>query len=632
MTQNNSDNNFKNIKEKKIKNEKILIKLHDIVGDDIIENLTGSELRQLKLQIKKGNDIKKSLVLKNIAIRCPSLKHNIKDIINGKKMENKNHKKRKLSPIKKIQTTKRTKKSDTKIESQKKFEILGSTDTDTDTDNDGINQINEYQRDGFVVNDSDDDEYIPNLDDDEDEENEDEEDDDDDDDDEDKEDTNNFNENNMDKKKREKLNEKIQLLRKSHQDNIVTIQKIAASEFNKEDLKWFYRNIKRLQHMQGKEKYDLEDKIERRFLFLKYLQENNIMMVKNYSNGYDRDLTNDIMSSSHPDHVKQILLQKLYSVTNESIEEYQKTLYWLDTILSIPTEIKSSKQNIKESIMRLYDYLYENMYGMDHIIQQILQAVCTILSDPDNNGYILTLVGPPGVGKTTISSLISKSIGMGFGQISCGSINDQATITGHGSTYIGSKPGIFTQQLIHSGQLDNVILLDEMDKLPDKKMIPILLHVLDKSQNNRFKDAFCPEIDVNLSKNLYIVAVNSVDPFDDALKDRLKIINVNGYNVEQKCQICLKHVIPKIMKRTGININIDPAVIKNVINNVSPGISGVRDIERYFGDIYEKLLVIKHMDTKFVNKFYKLPLNFNINKLSKIDKDLIEKLNFYQKI
>ena len=80
------------------------------------------------------------------------------------------------------------------------------------------------------------------------------------------------------------------------------------------------------------------------------------------------------------------------------------------------------------------------------------------------------------------------------------------------------------------------------------------------------------------------------------------------------------------MKKTGINLNIDPGVIKMCINNVSPGLGGVREIERYFGDIYEKLLVIKHMDPKFVNKFYKLPINFNVNKLSKIDKDLIEKL------
>jgi ATP-dependent Lon protease len=337
----------------------------------------------------------------------------------------------------------------------------------------------------------------------------------------------------------------------------------------------------------------------------------------------DHDTMKNIISSKHSEDVKRILLNKMYNVTVESIEEYQKALNWIDTVLSIPTEIKSSNLNIKQSIINLDHKLRDHLHGMDKVIKQILQAVCTILSDPMNEGYILTLVGPPGVGKTTISSLIAEAIGMGFGQISCGSIADQATIVGHGSTYIGSKPGVFTQCLINNGQLDNVILLDEMDKMPDSKILPMLLHVLDRSQNNRFKDAFCPEIDVDLSKNLYIVAVNSLDCFDEALKDRLKIVQIDGYDIEEKVDIVVKHTIPRLIAKTSINVQIDPKIIRQCINVISPSLSGVRDLERFFGDIYEKLLLIKHMGAKL----FDLPGSFDVNKIQMIDMVLIKKLS-----
>jgi ATP-dependent Lon protease len=420
------------------------------------------------------------------------------------------------------------------------------------------------------------------------------------------------------------MNKQKKILNATCKKNKIDCDKIIEAKFNEFDTEWFYKAIYRLDKLEGKEYFDQEDKIEKRFKLLKSLQENN--MYHNFNSNISDDITKEVLSSKHSENVKSILLNKLYNTTNESIEEYQKCLIWANTILNLPTEVKSTKQDISTSIKKLHEKLNASMNGMDDVIRQILQAVCTILTDPDNSGYILTLVGQPGVGKTTISTLISEAIGMGFGQISCGSINDQAIITGHGSTYIGSKPGIFTQIQIASKQMDNVVLLDEMDKLPDSKIIPILLHILDKSQNNRFKDAFCPEVDVDLSKNLYIIAVNSIDSFDDALKDRLKIVNVTGYNIEQKCQICVKHIIPKIMRKTKINKIIEYDAMKRCIQSISPNISGVREIERFIGDIYEKLALINYMGPSYFN----MGENFDINNFKTIKLDLICKLTNIQ--
>lgn len=589
------------------------IDLVGVVGKDIVNNLTKSEERRLKADIKRGYKLSESKVLRDMLKRCPHLKMVIQNILNENKKVPDNDQDTNVKNSKKrqpITTNKSPKIANKKPRFDKKINDtvhdLGSEDTETDTDDD------DYVDDGFVTTDTDDDciteddlsaecvdlykdQMYHNV-------------------------KTRYPKRQCEDKNKNELNKKIKEFRGYLQEDKIDVAKITSANFNKDDTIWFYKNIKRVAHLDGKERFDLEDKIEQRYKLLKTLQTSNL--YKSFNKGADRDTTKEILESNHADHVKSILLNKIYSVMDSSMDEYQKTLNWLDIVLNLPTEIKSSKQDIKTSMNILYENLNKNMYGMDNVIQQVLQAVCTILTDPNNNGYILTLVGPPGVGKTTISTLIASAIGMGFGQISCGSINDQSTIVGHGSTYIGSKPGIFTQCLINNGQLDNVILLDEMDKLCDSKMIPILLHVLDKTQNNRFKDAFCPEIDIDLSKNLFIVAVNSLDSFDEALKDRLKVVKVNGYDIKQKINICVKHLIPRLIKKTKINAIIDTDIVKRCIVAISPDTSGVRDLERFFGDVYEKLLLITHMGPKF----YNLPEEFNIESLEKIDAKLIQHL------
>ena len=408
---------------------------------------------------------------------------------------------------------------------------------------------------------------------------------------------------------RQKLHATLREIRENMKVQEVDIAKVITSGFNSEDNAWFYSRLNRLNDMEGKEKYDLEDQIQRKFTTLTSLKTSGL--YEKFNKPAERNIIKEILDSDKPDEMKQIMINRMMSVSEDGGEEYQKAMSWLDVVMSIPNTCKNvigsrsgDKNNSVDAdfgsiLFQLKQKLDSNLFGMENVKRQIMQAVTTIYNDPDSQGYIIALVGEPGVGKTTISSLIAETIGMGFGQIPCGSISSRSVVVGHASTYIGSCPGIFTQMLIRTGQLNNVVLLDELDKLPDMSLLPTLLQILDREQNFRFKDAFCPEIDIDMSKNLYIIAVNDISCFDKALRDRMKIINVKGYDTDQKTQICYNHIIPKIQAKTGITPNIDRPTIRYFVNKISPAISGVRDITRYFEDIYEKLQLI-HRFTEYL--------------------------------
>lgn len=418
--------------------------------------------------------------------------------------------------------------------------------------------------------------------------------------------------------------EKLMELKKWNKTQEIDMRKVFKQKFNEIDTKWFYVNLERLLILKstGHYYFDFEDKITRKFNLLVKLKENSL--YDNYSS--NDELLNKIFQSQQPENVKSIIINKLLSTSCSSSEEQHKLHSWINTILNLPTEIKSMQMSdfstISQSLKNLHSAILQKMTGMDKVIGQVLQAISMIISDPSSNGCILALIGPPGVGKTTISSLIAQSIGMGFGQVACGAVSDVASLIGHSSTYIGSKPGLIVQLQIAAKQKDNVILFDELDKVSDSKIIPIFLQILDKSQNNKFRDAYCPEVDVDLSKNLYIISANSVDKLDPALLDRLKIVNIPGYDVEQKTHIVLRHTIPKLIEKTNITALIDYQVVKKCIATLFREPSGMRDTEKFFSDIYEKLLLTKFMGPAFLS----LSQTFDIDKIEKIGLPLIKML------
>lgn len=553
-------------------NDKSEKKIYEIIGRDLYEQLTKSEIRKLKSEIGKSVDPEESKILRDIMKRCPHLTDAIQSIVK---------KKRKSDNISESPRKRRKVIHYTYDESDKSEETDEDYEDETSEDPDElINDVNDLH-DDYI-----DEGHVAKL--------------------------------NMNTEQKNKYNRKLKNVRDVYEKNIVKMHDIIMGDFDDNDNVWFYRNIKMLEKMDiGMNKFELEDNIRKKYEYLTSLKKNGL--YENYRR--DRNIIKDIIESKHSDQVKQIMLNKMSDTLTNSNEEYQKALDWLHVVLNLPTETKKTNNNLSNILNRLHKNLKNHLYGMENVTLHLLKTVCAIMTDSENNGSIMALVGPPGVGKTTICNLIAESIGFGYGHISCGSINDRATIMGHNSTYIGSKPGLFTQILTNTGQTNNVIVLDEMDKMPDKKFLPIFLQVLDKSQNDKFRDEFCPEINIDLSKNMYILSANTLDNFDEALKNRLKIINIDGYNVEDKIEICISHIIPKIMKRTGVKLKINKDLIKRCILKISPTISGVRDLERFFGDIYEYILLIKTVNIDEIRTGYG-----NLKNIKIIDANLIKSL------
>jgi ATP-dependent Lon protease len=256
-----------------------------------------------------------------------------------------------------------------------------------------------------------------------------------------------------------------------------------------------------------------------------------------------------------------------------------------------------------------------------------MEAMSTKIQNPNGKGKILTFVGPPGVGKTAMALSIAEAMEMPFDQISFGSVKDSSVLTGHSATYIGALPGLFTKILLKSKRLDTVVLLDEIDKIPNNSegtsIASVLYHVLDKTQNNRFKDMYMPEILIDLSKMVFLLSANSLENIDPL--DRMTVVEISGYSVSEKIDICSNHIFAKVREESGFSSS-DLTMGKKelqylIVNKTNVNSPGVRDIEKKIEQLCERLALLKC--TKSVNFSYKCgPIKFPLV----ITTDIIDKL------
>ncbi len=273
-----------------------------------------------------------------------------------------------------------------------------------------------------------------------------------------------------------------------------------------------------------------------------------------------------------------------------STPDYSVVYNHLDLMLDLPWEDYTPDSYDLKKARRVLD---NDHYGMNKIKERILEYLAVLKLKGDMKSPILCFVGPPGIGKTSLGKSIAHAIARKYVRVSLGGLHDESEIRGHRKTYIGAMPGRIIQSIRKIKSSNPVMILDEIDKVGnDQRGDPssALLEVLDPEQNNSFYDNYL-ELEYDLSKVLFIATANNVNNIQPALRDRLEIIDLSGYAVEEKIEIAKQHLIPKQQDAHGlknVNIKASDKVIEKVIEDYTRE-SGVRDLDRQLAGIMRNL-------------------------------------------
>jgi len=271
---------------------------------------------------------------------------------------------------------------------------------------------------------------------------------------------------------------------------------------------------------------------------------------------------------------------------NPNAAEYSIQTNYLELLLDLPWgEYTTDNFNLRNA----ENTLNEDHHGLEKVKERILEHLAVLKLKGNLKSPILCLYGPPGVGKTSLGKSIAKALGRKYVRMSLGGLKDESEVRGHRKTYIGAMPGRIVQNLKKVQSSNPVFVLDEIDKVgSDYHGDPssALLEVLDPEQNSSFYDNYL-ELDYDLSKVLFIATANSLSTIQPALRDRMEIIEINGYTTEDKIQIAQKHLIPKVQEETGVKkacLRISDKVIEKIIEDYTRE-SGVRSLEKRIGKI-----------------------------------------------
>ena len=291
-----------------------------------------------------------------------------------------------------------------------------------------------------------------------------------------------------------------------------------------------------------------------------------------------------------PSKVKEKAKKELSRLKASSGSSSESTVIrsYLDWILDLPWNTSTKE---KYDIKAAEELLNNEHYGLEEVKDRIIEYLTIKSHTKSLKGPILCLVGPPGVGKTSIARSVAKAMNRNYTRIALGGLRDEAEIRGHRKTYVGAIPGRIIYALKEAKSNNPLILFDEIDKLGgDQKGNPAdaLLEVLDSEQNKSFRDNYL-ELDFDLSKVLFITTANSLDTIPRPLLDRMEVIEVSGYTYEEKFNIAKRHLIPKILKEHKAEdiIKISDGCIRDVINYYTRE-SGVRSLERYLSKLVRK--------------------------------------------
>lgn len=304
---------------------------------------------------------------------------------------------------------------------------------------------------------------------------------------------------------------------------------------------------------------------------------------------------------SLPDNIIKRLNEEIerYSLTSPSSPEVTTIRTYIDWLLSLPWN-KESKDNT--DIKKIVEVLDATHFGLDSVKKRIVEYIAVKKKTNTSNSPILCLVGPPGVGKTSLASSIAKALNKDFVKVSLGGINDEAEILGHRRTYIGASPGKIIQQMKKSKSNNPLFLIDEVDKLTkDYKGDPAsaLLEILDKEQNSKFCDNYIEE-EFDLSKVLFILTANNISAIPAPLLDRLEIIELSSYTIYEKINIAKYHLIPNLLEDYKVkNIKFTDNAIEKIITSYTKE-AGARDLYRQIDAVIRKVIIAKEKSAKVI--------------------------------
>jgi len=285
---------------------------------------------------------------------------------------------------------------------------------------------------------------------------------------------------------------------------------------------------------------------------------------------------------------------------NPAAAEYSVILNYLELLLDLPWgEFTNDNFDLKHA----QKVLDKDHYGLEKVKARILEYLAVLKLKRDMKSPIMCLYGPPGVGKTSLGKSVAKALGRKYVRMSLGGLRDEAEIRGHRKTYIGAMPGRIIQNLKKAKSSNPIFVLDEIDKLGNDfhgDPSSALLEVLDPEQNNTFYDNYV-EIDYDLSNVLFIATANSLSRVQPALLDRMEIIEINGYTIEEKVQIAIKHLVPKQLEAHGLkkeHIKLSPKIIEYMIDRYSRE-SGVRGLEKKIASLVRGIAKKVAMEEKY---------------------------------
>jgi len=335
--------------------------------------------------------------------------------------------------------------------------------------------------------------------------------------------------------------------------------------------------------IQNKVKVDM-DKQQRDYLLNQQLKQIQEELGNNPNEQQINEIKAKAFSRKWPEASFKVFEKEIAKLQrmNPMAMEFSLQVNYLEVMVDLPWETFTEDNFDLHHAQKVLD---KDHYGMEKVKERIIEYLAVLKLKGDMKSPILCLVGPPGVGKTSLGKSIAKAIGRNYIRMSLGGLHDEAEIRGHRRTYIGAMPGRIIQSIRKSKSSNPVFVLDEIDKVSGMTVngdpSAALLEVLDPEQNSSFYDNFL-EVEYDLSKVMFIATANSLNTVHPALRDRMEIIDLSGYLIEEKIEIARKHLVPKQMAEHGINkkkITFGKPLLQSIIENYTRE-SGVRLLEK----------------------------------------------------